>query len=168
MGEIRSTIDLIMEKTRNLSLSPEEKRRLKGQEWLGKARGWVQKYLDDLIEVNGVLAALQKLGESEGGDLLLKQEIIGAIEPGADNGKRWDLLESLWSSNLKRYKEIVRLFQDELERARSEKVRLALDRLAERNISGTALVPNLNGDPEWAVFRRLRIEKCRRELSLIP
>jgi hypothetical protein len=43
MGEIRSTLDIIMEKTRDLSLSPEEKRRLKGQEWLGRARGWVRK-----------------------------------------------------------------------------------------------------------------------------
>ncbi len=56
---------------------------------------------------------------------------------------------------------------EELDQARSEKVRLALDRLAERNTSGTAVVPNLNGDPEWVAFRRLRIEECLRELSLI-
>jgi hypothetical protein len=168
MGEIRSTLDIIMEKTRDLSLSPEEKRKLKGQEWLGRGRGWVQKYLDDLIDVMDVKAALQKLGESEGADHLLKQEIINAIEPGGDNGKRWDLLENLWPSDLKRHKEIVRLFEEELEEARGEKTRSALDRLAERNISGTAVVPNLNHDPEWTAFRRMRIEECRRRLSLIP
>lgn len=98
----------------------------------------------------------------------MKQEIIGAIEPGGDNEKRWDLLENLWPSDLKRPKEIVRLFQAQMEQARSEKNRLALDRLAERNISGAALVPNLNSDPEWTASCRLRIEECRRELSLIP
>jgi hypothetical protein len=165
MGEIRSTLDIIMEKTRDLSLSPEEKRKLRGQEWLGKARGWVQKYQDELIGVKEVQAALQKLGESEGADRLLKQEIIGAIEPGGDNGKRWDLLERLWPTDLERHKEIVRHFQEELEQARSEKIRLALDRLAERNISGAAVVPNLNRDPDWTDFRRLRVEECRRELS---
>ena len=168
MGEIRSTLDIIMEKTRDLSLSPEEKRRLRGQEWLGKARGWVQKYQDDLIDVNDVKSALQKLGESEGSDHLLKQEIIGAIEPGGDNGKRWELLESLWPSDLKGHKERVRHFQEELEHARSERIRLILNRLAERDISGTAVVPNLNRDPEWTAFRRQRIEECRRELMLIP
>ena len=168
MAEIRSTLDLIMEKTRDLSLSPEEKRKLRGAEWLGKARGWVQKYQDDLIEVKDVKAALQKLGESEGADHLLKHEIIAAIEPGSDNGKRWDLLESLWPLDLKRHKEIVRHCQEELEQARSEKIRQALDRLAEKDISGTALVPNLNRDSEWTAFRRLRVEECRRELSRIP
>jgi len=58
--------------------------------------------------------------------------------------------------------------EEELDQARRERIRLALDRLAERDISGTAVVPNLNRDPEWTAFRRLRIEECRRELRLIP
>ena len=132
MGEIRSTLDIIMEKTRDLSLSPEEKRKLKRQEWLGKARGWVQKYQDDLIDVYEVKAALQKLGESEGADHLLREEIIAAIEPGGRNGKHWDLLENLWNSDLKGHKEMVRQVEEELDQARRERIRLALDRLAER------------------------------------
>jgi hypothetical protein len=168
MGEIRSTLDIIMEKTRDLSLSPEEKRKLKRQEWLGKARGWVQKYQDDLIDVYEVKAALQKLGESEGADLFLKEEIIAAIEPGGRNRKHWDLLENLWDSDLQGQKEMVRQVQEELDQARRERIRLALDRLAERGISGTAVFPNLNRDPEWTAFRRLRIEECRRELRLSP
>jgi hypothetical protein len=168
MGEIRSTLDIIMEKTRDLSLSPEEKRKLRRQEWLGKARGWLQKYQDDLIDVYEVKAALQKLGESEGADHLLKEEIIAAIEPGGRNTKHWDLLENLWTSDLTGHKEMVLRLQEELDQARRERIRLALDRLAERDISGTAVVPNLNRDPEWTAFRRLRIEECRRELRLIP
>jgi hypothetical protein len=168
MGEIRSTLDIIMEKTRDLSLSPEEKRKLRRQEWLGKARGWVQKYQDDRVDVHEVKAALQKLGESEGADQLLKEEIIAAIEPGGSNGKHWELLETLWTSDLKSYKEIVRQAEGQLDQARKEWIRLALNRLAERDISGTAVVPNLNSDPEWTAFRRLRIEECRRELRLIP
>jgi hypothetical protein len=166
MAEIRSTLDLIMEKTRDLSLSPEEKKKLRGQEWLGKARGWVQKFRDDLIEVQEVKAALQKLGESAGADLLLKQEIIAALEPGGENGKHWELLENLWTADFKVHQEVLRRFQEELEQARAERIRLALNRLAEKKISGTAVVPNLNRDPEWADFHRMRVEACRRELSL--
>jgi hypothetical protein len=167
MGEIRSTLDIIMEKTRGLSLSPEEKKKLRGQEWLGKARGWVRKYRDELIDVNEVKAALRKLGESEGADHLLKQDIIGAIEPGSDNSTCWSLLEALWTSDFKRPKEIVRKFQEELDQARSEWLPPALDRLAQRDISGTALVPNLSRDPDWIAFHRMQVEECRRELSLI-
>ena len=48
MGEIKSTLDIIMEKTRHLVLSPEERRQFERDEELRKVPGYVQKLLDDV------------------------------------------------------------------------------------------------------------------------
>ncbi len=47
MAEIKSTIDLIMERTRNLTMTEEEKEELRNKELTEKAKGWVVRYLDE-------------------------------------------------------------------------------------------------------------------------
>jgi hypothetical protein len=49
MGEIKSTIDLVMEKTRHLTLSREEKDAQKKVEVHKRLKGLVQKYQDNLL-----------------------------------------------------------------------------------------------------------------------
>jgi len=58
MGEIKRTLDLIMEKTKNLTMSPEEKEEIRRQEWLKKTRGWIQKFLDDLVDMDKIKTEL--------------------------------------------------------------------------------------------------------------
>ena len=41
MAEIKSTMDLIMERTKNLTMTDEEKKKLQLDELRGKVRGWV-------------------------------------------------------------------------------------------------------------------------------
>ena len=45
MGEIKSTLDLVMEKTRNLTLSSEEKAEQKYDEIYKQVKGFLLKYL---------------------------------------------------------------------------------------------------------------------------
>ena len=46
MAEIKSTLDLVMEKTKNLSLSSEERQAQKNQEIESRIRGLLQKFKD--------------------------------------------------------------------------------------------------------------------------
>jgi hypothetical protein len=46
MAEIKSTLDLVMEKTKNLNLSNAEKQDQKNKEMESRLRGLVQKYQD--------------------------------------------------------------------------------------------------------------------------
>ena len=50
MGEIKSTLDLVMEKTRHLTLSREEKEEQKRVEVNKRLKGLVQKYQDNLLK----------------------------------------------------------------------------------------------------------------------
>ena len=46
MGEIKSTLDLVLEKTKNLNLSSEEKQEQKQKEVENRIKGMMQKYQD--------------------------------------------------------------------------------------------------------------------------
>jgi hypothetical protein len=61
MAEIKSTLDLIMERTRNLSMTPEEKEALRRKEWHSRIQGWLQRYLDGLMGTNSLKEAILDL-----------------------------------------------------------------------------------------------------------
>ena len=61
MGEIKSTLDLVMEKTRHLTLSQEEKEDQKRIEVNKKLQGLLQKYQDNLLKKENLKKELNKL-----------------------------------------------------------------------------------------------------------
>ena len=65
MGEIRSTLDLIMDKTRGMSLSQEEKESLHTEELRKRANGFKIRLLDDPSRADEILATLDNEPESD-------------------------------------------------------------------------------------------------------
>jgi len=64
MGEIKSTLDLVMEKTRHLTLSAEEKIDREKEEAKKGLNGFLQKYKDNVInleELTKELRAFKKI-----------------------------------------------------------------------------------------------------------
>ena len=51
MGEIKSTLDIIMEKTKGLTMTEEEKTEYRQQELTGKVRGLIQKFLEGVLKL---------------------------------------------------------------------------------------------------------------------
>ena len=60
MAEIKSTIDLIIERTKSLAASPEERESYQRQEREKRLRGLVQRLLDDNLTLDGVKDELAK------------------------------------------------------------------------------------------------------------
>jgi len=52
MGEIKSTLDLVLEKTKNLTLSSEEKEEQRQKEIENRIKGMMQKYQDGMLSKN--------------------------------------------------------------------------------------------------------------------
>ena len=73
MGEIRSTLDIIMEKTKGLSMSEEEKKAFKKQETAGKIRGLIQKYLDGTVAMDKLKVEIAALAEKNQDMVKLRQ-----------------------------------------------------------------------------------------------
>jgi len=63
MGEIRSTMDIIMEKAKGLTMSEEEKETFRKKETEGKVRGFLQRFLDGFIDAERLKDEIGSLGE---------------------------------------------------------------------------------------------------------
>ena len=95
MAEIKSTLDLIMEKTKGLTLSPEEKEKILREEWLKKAKGWIQKFLDDRTDLGKVKDELSRREKPLEWKSILKKELITGLDPEKENEKRFQLISEL-------------------------------------------------------------------------
>ena len=78
MGEIKSTLDLVLEKTRHLSLSSEEKQDLAAQEIEKRIKGMLQKYQNGLLtpeELKSEYGSIIKDDKLTVGRILIKESI---------------------------------------------------------------------------------------------
>jgi len=151
MGEIKSTLDIIMEKARGLTITKEEKEEFQKREVEKKVRGLLQKFLDNFLDVErlrGEIASLGEDGEPMARDILVK-ECVNHFAPAVDNGPLFHVLEKVAGIDPKPYKKILSAFQGELERKKILCEKEMEQRIRKREISGSAVVPNIQADPEW-------------------
>ncbi|MEW6664261.1 MAG: hypothetical protein AB1512_03440 [Thermodesulfobacteriota bacterium] len=153
MGEIKSTLDIIMEKTRGLTLTEEEKRSFKEQELAAKVKGLFQRYLGaDLTRerLAEELAALSTRGmDREKVKRVLIGEAVQAIQLGEDNNSVLKLLEIMPGIDLAALRTILADYEKKLLIRREAQEKKLMLRLGENGISGSAVVPNLSADREW-------------------
>lgn len=152
MAEIKSTLDLVMQKTRNLNLSNEEKQEQKKNEISGRIHGLLQKFMDQILDADRLKSEYQKLQKEYdlAGKETLVMEICSRIEPGKDNGALLGLLAELAVSDLEGLISILQEFQTVQDTAAGERRKILKKRLAETKfISGSAVVPNLEIDDHW-------------------
>jgi len=165
MGEIKSTLDLIMERTKNLSMSSEEKEEVRRQEWLKKSRGWVQRFLDDQIELDKVKGELLNQEPPSSWEKMLKEELTGGLEPGGDNEKRFQLIKRLLNLPLEPYRKALESFDQQVEQEKGRQWDGLKKHWAGQGISGPALVPNLDHDPAWKRFYEQARQDCKEKMS---
>ena len=123
MGEIKSTLDIIMEKTKDLKMTDEEEREFRKREIEGKVRGALQKFLDGLMDSNRLKEELIGLGEKQftmAKEALLKG-CVGRMEPGADNSPILDALENAASLDITPVKKILLEYHQDLEQQKKER-----------------------------------------------
>ena len=152
MGEIKSTLDLVMEKTKNLSLSSEERQAQKNQEIESRVRGLLQKFKDQVLNFDNFKSEYQKLQKDYdlSGNAPLIKEICGQIELGADNHTWFELLAEFKVSDIEGLTSVLQGFQTALDTAAGQRRKTLKDQLAKTHfISGSAVVPNLENDDEW-------------------
>ena len=152
MGEIKSTMDIVLEKTKHLTLSEDEKKKQKKKEARQKILGLLQKYQDqvlDLEQLKDDLDALKKSYEFiDPSDLV--SEILNRIELDSDNGPFLVILDDICRINseglkavLSEYHKTVRLHTDR----RSDQIAEKLNR--DYRVTGSAVQPNLAMDDDW-------------------
>jgi hypothetical protein len=169
MVQIKSTLDLVLERTKNLTLTDEERTSLQRKELEGRIRGWVKKYLDGLMAIDAVqtkMASLPKNQRTAGRDIL-RSFVLENLAAQGDIGKSLDLLEGILEESREPYLAAVRNFQEALFTQRVRFLEALKAGLADREISGRAITPNLDGDDAWALFQEKALAEFRKDLALI-
>ena len=152
MGEIKSTLDLVMEKTQHLSLSTEERQE---QHKIGiekRIKGLLQKYQDQTLSKDDLDTEFVKLKKefSFSDDTPVVNSILKELDLNQDNFKLLALLNKYCGKDAAAIESVLNEYQDEINSAASYRMVQLREDLAKRNsISGSAVVPNLQADDTW-------------------
>jgi len=151
MAEIKSTLDIIMEKTKNLTMTEEEKEELRRTELAEKAKGWVQKYMDNLINQEKLKSELKKEGKDKYSELreILKKELLERLQPDDDNVKIFQLIKEILNIKKDPFVKIVNEFQKKVARERLKRLENMKKLLTKRRVFGSAVIPNVALDKSW-------------------
>ena len=151
MGEIKSTLELVMERTRHLSLSDEEKTRQRKEDFRKRLQGLLQRYADGALTVEGLKERIEALPVELKIDdpALAVTAMVDRMDPDRDNRIWLDLLATFAPQVCGSLEAALAVYQ----RQRDESLREGAARLGGRlaqdhRISGAAVAPNPHKDPD--------------------
>lgn len=169
MGEIRSTLDIIMEKTKGLTMSDEEKRALREREISGRIKGLVQRYRDSLLDLDRLKVEMAHLQErdKEAADRLIREELFMRLEPENDKVGLLRALEEILKIDAEPIRQRLSDLKAELEEDRSAYEKVLLERLRKRGISGSAVMPNVAADGDWQALVSRKTQTAREDSAAL-
>jgi len=154
MAEIKSAVELAMERTKGLRLSHEEMEKMKEEEVQSKAVGLVNRFLEVDFHLRDVEKELAKFDPQQRKHLeqLFLHHLIEAMSLDRDNDLIFQGLESLLPTSawmVKKIKDLLQKYQrrekDEFQKTQTD-LSAGLERLG---IGGSAVHPKVEGSPEW-------------------
>ncbi|MGD9817423.1 MAG: hypothetical protein AB7V04_01860 [Desulfomonilaceae bacterium] len=171
MSEIRSTIDIMMERTRGMGLSENEKEQIRKDALEKKARGYVlkihdypdstQKIIDDLMSENS--SDLEELKRLVWNGLVSKIQNDTNLMTFLERLEKLPLTPSKVSV-LNRYKSLIKEALKDKSKDRKSLIDRERKKLADSGISGSAVVPIISKESENKGIDEL-IKKLRSELT---
>ena len=169
MAEIKSTIDLIMERTKTLSASPEEREAFHRQEREKRIRALVQRLLDDSLSVDDVKGELEK--EKKNGRAIeamehLKRALAGHVDPESDNDRLFRLIRELVGTPEEKLRADLLTGREECESWKNSVMQSLRKDLEAKGIAGSAVLPHPEADPRWKSHRdRVQADCVKRLLA---
>ena len=157
MAKIKSTLDLIMEKTKHLSLSEEERQALEEQELNKRVQALLVRYLNEERGADFLAHELDRLppGKGEEGRRLCRELLAATLSLFGDDERVFGAVGRLFGlEERERWEKAVaplkRRFREALAGARQEAGTRCLQDLATLGLKGPALLPCVNDEsPFW-------------------
>jgi hypothetical protein len=152
MGEIKSTLELVLEKTRHLTLSAEERRQQTRKQSSGRISGLLQQLKDRQLGVDDFKPRYRRLKEEFElvDDRILIDEALRRIDPEEENGELLAVLAACTAADVSGLARELGAYRAQRERAAAERRAELKDLWAETlHLSGPAVVPNLGADAQW-------------------
>jgi hypothetical protein len=151
MAEIKSTLDIIMEKAKRFSVTDEEKQGFKRQELEGKIKGLVQKTVDGILDSERFQVELTSFQTRDKDlvDQILKDEVVSRLEVEENSEALLKALEYAAGSSSSAVRKVLGESVENAEKQKELHRKALLHEFKKRGISGSALLPNLDADAEW-------------------
>ncbi|NWG04718.1 MAG: hypothetical protein HXY44_17835 [Syntrophaceae bacterium] len=177
MGEIKSTLELAMERTKKVKISETEKEEIKQKEILQRVTSLFHRYREGYLSLNEILKEIEKMEQKAATmvkELLLSQW-IDALSLEDDAERILKGIESLKGQNIdevkKTFNDLLSQYQGEKEKVKEE-VRLRItDVLRNDGIYGSAVEPKIEGNEIWKKENetldqsyRLKLEEIKEQL----
>jgi len=159
VGEIKSTLEIILEKTKGLTMSEEERKALQKEQIEGKVKGLVQKFLDGYLPLEGLQKEIESFGAEKKPMVMkaLKSECLDRMDPEVDNSPLFEILQEVAHVDPVPFFELQSEYQRRVQQEEGGREKSALERLNQRGISGSAVIPNIAADPDWqGVLREMK------------
>jgi hypothetical protein len=151
MAEIKSTLELAMERTKKFTISEKEKEEIKQKEVLQKATGLFHRYREGHLPLNEILREIERMDEKAGPmvkEILLSQW-IDALSLDEEEERLLRGIEALKGKEIDEVKEkfhhLSSQYQKEKEKIKEEMRVQLTEALRKDNIYGSAVEPRLEG-----------------------
>ena len=169
MGEIKSTLDIIMEKTKGLTMSEEERTSFKEKELTGKVKGLVQKYINGFLRLESLKIEITALEKNQEGSLknVLINELIPRINFEGDNGLLLEIMDVLEGIDAAHIMELIADINHALDNEKSIREKERIAQLIEKGISGSAINPNINADPDWVEYKAKKMKEFEERVRVL-
>jgi hypothetical protein len=168
MGEIKSTMDLVMERTRHLSMSPEEKARQQRSDFEKRLQGFLQQHADGALtraELHRRIADLQETLQVDD-PALLTAGICKRIDPVRENQLWLELVTEVDATLTAPLREILdahRRTAADLSTRTTDQMRQQLAQ--EHGVRGSAVMPNPQRDGRYRAELDALQQQTRRRID---
>lgn len=150
MGKIRSTLDIVMEKTKNLSIDQEAKKGIRRKELADQARALVGRFVGGRAALKDMRSEVDSSGEERPEVLgLVKQELLEHVQVEGDNLKVLEALEAFWGVSKDKTGSSIAAFREKLDGEMSRRLAELKSDLEARGIGGSAIIPNITRSASW-------------------
>jgi hypothetical protein len=177
MAEIKSTLELAMERTKRFTISEKEKDAIKQEEILHKATRLFHRYREGYLSLNDVLKEIERM-ESRAAMTVreyLLSHWIDALSLTDENERILKGIESLKRESVdeakQRLNRLLSQYQSEREQIKKKTEADLIEALKKDGIWGSAVEPNLEGSEPWKKENknlgqsyRMKLEEIKEQL----
>ena len=169
MAEIKSTMDIIMERAKNLTVTDEDKKEFATKEAQSRIKGLFQKYLDGILPIDQFKAEMTAFAEDQkqAAEKELLVECLGGMTVEGDNKPLFEVLERVLECDIRPIFGVVDAFLAQQTTERNQKTLSLIQKLKARGVSGSAVIPNLKADDTWRDYLSDMQERFRGELEAL-
>jgi hypothetical protein len=155
MTEIKSAIEIAMERTKSLRLSSEEKEKLKEEEMQSRAHGLANRFLEVDLHFREVEKELAKYSPEQRSQVekIMIEDFAARMDPDRNNELIFQGIEILAPDKRKtilRGEELIKEYLTQKEKERQKVEKTLRNKLETTGISGPAVLPKVEGTREWA------------------